>query len=291
MRKEDNQESVFDTLDKSNAQLLSETSINHHLKLAYWANNQDRVSYNADNVHTLSFYLQGGEGSRRMDANCGTGHQGSLCLLPQFHQSVWEITAPFKFAHLYFTDEALKQFASTTLDIEPRLIQVPELTFHEDPALEVLTRELFLFSDENRLNYEQSTLKIFEHLLSDRRYCFSSAKTALTGGLSPVSLKRVKDYIHQNFSRNISIKELAQLVNMSDFHLLRMFKVSTGFTPNDYLNYVRVEAAMSAIAQGKALIDIAHECGFSNQSHLNRVFKKWKGVTPGYYRNEIAGKK
>jgi len=281
------QESVFESLDKSNARLLSERQVNQHLKMAYWSNTVDRVSYNADQVHTLSFYLEGGEGSKRLDINKGSGHQGSLCLLPQYHQSIWEITSPFKFAHLYFSDDSLKQFASTALDIEPRLIQVPELTFHDDKQLVELAQALFLDSDESPLRYEQNTLSIFEHLLSHSEYCLDKS-IPLKGGLSPTALRKVKDYIHSHFDQTISIAELAALVNLSDFHLLRMFKLSTGFTPNDYLNYIRVDAAKRMIAAQESLANTAADCGFSNQSHLNRVFKKWTGTSPGQYRSALS---
>lgn len=277
------QESVFDSLDKSNAELLANQDINQHLKVAYWANTQDRVVYNADQVHTLSFYLEGGEGSKRLDIQSGHGHSGSLCLFPQYHHSVWEITSPFKFAHLYFSDESIKQFASTTLDMEPRLIEIPELTFHDDQQLVALARQLFLTSDTSSLCYQQNTLEIFRYLLSDTQYCLSK-HLKLTGGLSPKALTLVKDYIHQHFDQSISIADLSDQANLSDFHLLRMFKQSTGFTPNDYVNHVRVEAVKQKLATDTALSQIAQECGFSNQSHMHRTFKKWAGVTPGQYR-------
>ncbi len=277
------QESVFDTLGKSNAKVLSDVRVNQHLRLTCWSNVCDRVAYHADAVHTLSFYMQGGEGSRRLDANHGPGYQGSLCLLPRYNQSVWEITAPIGFGHLYFTDDSLKQFASTTLDIEPRLVQVPELTFHEDKALASLTNELFLMPDNSALSYEQTILQIFHYLLSGAAYCLN-AQASFTGGLSPRVLKMVKEYIHQYYDQHVSINTLAKLADLSDFHLLRMFKLSTGFTSNGYLNYVRVGEATKAIVKGNNLVNVANDCGFSNQSHLNRVFKKWMGVTPGQYR-------
>lgn len=280
------QESVFDSLDKSNAQLMAEHNVNQHLKVAYWSNTLDRVTYNADQVHTLSFYLEGGEGSKRVDLDRGNGHSGSLCLLPQYHHSIWEITSPFTFAHLYFSDDSIKQFASTTLDIEPRLIQIPELTFHNDQQLVTLARQLFLTSDASSLSYQQSTLEIFRYLLSDTQYCLNK-HLKLTGGLSPAALSRVKDYIHQNFDQSISIADLSAQANLSDFHLLRVFKQSTGFTPNDYLNHVRINAAKTGVVSGKALSELAQECGFSNQSHMNRTFKKWVGMTPGQYRKDL----
>ncbi len=285
-----NRESVFDTLDRSNAQLLAEHTINRHFKTAHWTNALDRVSYHADQVHTLSFYLQGGEGSRRIDVDRGSGHTGSLCIFPQFHESQWEITAPFSFAHLYFSDESIKQFASTTLDIEPRSIEVPELTFHDDAKLVALAQQLFSANDtsdvdsHNPLKQEQTIQLIFQHLLSDRRYCLHK-KSILTGGLSPALVRRIKAYIHQYYYRAVHLAELAEIASLSEYHLLRMFKASTGFTPNEYLMHTRVEKAKQAIVAGQSLADIALSCGFSSQSHFNRVFKQRLGVTPGTFKS------
>ncbi len=166
------------------------------------------------------------------------------------------------------------------------MIEIPELTFHDDPQLVALAQQLFLSTDSNALCYQQNTLEIFRYLLSDTQYCINN-HLKLTGGLSPHCLARVKEYIHHYFDQNISIADLAEQANLSDFHLLRMFKQSTGFTPNDYLNHVRVETAKQKISTETALSQVAQECGFSNQSHLNRTFKKWVGLTPGQYRTAI----
>ncbi|UZE95331.1 helix-turn-helix transcriptional regulator [Alkalimarinus alittae] len=284
------QESVFDTLGRSNAHLLAQHTINKHFKTAHWSNSDDHVSYHADRTHTLSFYLQGGEGARRIDASQKVGHSGSLCMLPQHHQSQWEITAPCVFAHFYFSDESIKQFASTTLDIDPRTIEVPELTFHDDAILLSLSRQLFLVPTINghlppsQLAQEQTIQLIFKHLLSDKHY-YPQKQLKLTGGISPATLRQLKEYIHQHSHQAVCLTDLAGLANLSHYHLLRMFKASTGYTPNDYLTYIRLEKSKQALSSQKSLAEIAVEQGFSNQSHFNRIFKKWVGVTPGTYRS------
>ncbi len=283
------QESVFDTLDRSNATLLADHQINQHYRTTHWTNDLDRVNYHTDKVHTLSFYVKGGEGSRRLDVNKGSGHTGSLCIFPQFHESQWEISSEFRFAHLYFTDESIKQYASTTLDIEPRLIEIPDLTFHEDEKLMGLAHQLFLpelISSPTALEKEQQIQQIFAHLLSDQRYCLNHTAN-ITGGLSPSALLKTREFIHANYQQNIHLATLAALIDLSEFHFLRMFKASTGFTPNDYLMYVRIQATKQAIKNHQPMVDIALACGFSNQSHMNRTFKKWVGVTPGAFKKQV----
>ncbi len=281
-------EFIFDTLKRSNAQLHGHQSVNQHYGLAYWSNDFDRVTYQADRVHTLSYYATGGEGSRRLDVNTGFGQTNTVSLLPQFHYSDWEISKPFHFAHLYFSDESIKQFAAMTLDIEPRIIQVPELIFNDDRQLVVEVKKLFAEGLlQTPLAYEQHIQTIFSQLLSDTHYCIKK-ESSLTGGLSPRVLKRVRDFMQANLHTKIQLNDLAEQANLSAYHFLRMFQLSTGFTPNDYIQFARIENVKRSLSpnniEAASLAAIAAQNGFSHQSHLSRVFKKYVGVTPGQYR-------
>jgi AraC-like DNA-binding protein len=79
-----------------------------------------------------------------------------------------------------------------------------------------------------------------------------------------------------------SLDDLAKLAAMSKFHFLRSFKDSTGLTPHAYLNNIRVERAKNLLlTTDNNISDIALECGFSDQAHLNRAYKKIYGTSPG----------
>ena len=283
-------ESVFQTLERSNAVLHSQHEINHWLGLAYWSNQNDHVTYNTDQVHTLSLYTQGGEGCRRLDCAKGQGAPGTLCMIPQGQHSEWEIGDTFSFAHLYFNDQAIKRFAARELDIEPRTVFIPDLTFHRDPVLADLVVSLFT-SPESLLNdqplqIEQSVHGIFHLLLSRPNYCHRKGQV-LKGGLAPRQSQRLKDYLHCHFDRTVTLAELGQLVGLSEFHLQRAFKLSHGISPSEYLQEVRVQRAKLALAGNESLASIALTCGFSNQSYFSRVFKQWVGVSPSRYRKEL----
>jgi len=80
----------------------------------------------------------------------------------------------------------------------------------------------------------------------------------------------------------LSLQELAETAGMSKFHYLRSFKAATGLTPHAYLNITRVEKARRyLITTDKSITEIAHECGFADQAHLTRAYKKIYGTTPG----------
>jgi len=91
--------------------------------------------------------------------------------------------------------------------------------------------------------------------------------------------------MQSHYQRQIYLYELAGLANLSEFHFCRMFKESMAQTPQDYLNQVRIERAKILIDSSETnLADIALQCGFANQNHLDRCFKRQVGITPGAYR-------
>lgn len=96
-------------------------------------------------------------------------------------------------------------------------------------------------------------------------------------------IAQVRDYLHQHYSEAISLDELAQLTQLNPLKLLRSFRQVTGLPPHAYLVQIRVQQAKQQLAAGRAIATVALETGFSDQSHLNRHFKRLVGVTPGQY--------
>ncbi len=97
------------------------------------------------------------------------------------------------------------------------------------------------------------------------------------------------DYIDTYLEQNIKLADLAQLLDMSQFHFSRLFKrlfkQSLGITPHQYLSQQRVERAKKLLKKtDRLIIDIALECGFSSHSHLSKQFRQFTGMTPKAYR-------
>jgi RpiB/LacA/LacB family sugar-phosphate isomerase len=113
----------------------------------------------------------------------------------------------------------------------------------------------------------------------------SLATVEAVGGLPPWRLQRVFAYIRENLAREVSVAQLAKTVGMSQYYFSKLFKMSTGTTPHQYVMRQRVERAQELLGdQGIALVNVATQVGFETQSHFTSVFRHIVGITPKRYR-------
>ena len=106
-----------------------------------------------------------------------------------------------------------------------------------------------------------------------------------TAGLTFGQERIVRDYVREHLRRNIALNDLAAAVGLSRFHFARRFKQSTGQTPHAFVMAERLARSQTLLRRTSVpLPDVAAQCGFSDQSHMNRVFAKHLGITPGQYR-------
>jgi AraC family transcriptional regulator len=100
----------------------------------------------------------------------------------------------------------------------------------------------------------------------------------------PRWLKDVVEILHAEFCRPFSLTAIAQRVGAHPVHLARAFRRCHRMTVGQYVRTLRVDYAMNALAGGDSLSDIAAHAGFSDQSHLGRVFRAATGMTPRQFR-------
>lgn len=108
-----------------------------------------------------------------------------------------------------------------------------------------------------------------------------SAQAALD---TPRWMKDVVEILHAEFRRPFSLTGIAQRVGAHPVHLARAFRRCHRMTVGQYVRRLRIEYAMSALAGEDSLSDIATHAGFSDQSHLGRVFREATGMTPRQFR-------
>ena len=84
---------------------------------------------------------------------------------------------------------------------------------------------------------------------------------------------------------SINLSTIASATGLSPSHFARQFRTTLGVAPHQYLMRLRVERAKRLLSETDTpLVTIAFACGFANQEHLTRIFKRSCGITPAAYR-------
>jgi AraC family transcriptional regulator len=121
------------------------------------------------------------------------------------------------------------------------------------------------------------------HLL--RHYSTTQFITSKNRSLTPIQLQQAIAYIRAHLERDLSLDEIARVINISPSYFANLFKDATGISPYQYVIQQRVEKAKSLLLKTDLTIaDIALQVGFCNQSHLTRRFKRLTGETPKKFR-------
>ena len=108
-----------------------------------------------------------------------------------------------------------------------------------------------------------------------------------TGNLSRVDLARVAEFVQANLQHDISIKDLASLLNLSSSHFSRTFKATTGISPYQFVQEQRVGRALSLLKGAASIAEIAQSVGLSDQSRFTAVFRRAIGHTPAMARRQM----
>ena len=98
-------------------------------------------------------------------------------------------------------------------------------------------------------------------------------------------LSRATEFLHDNFTYTLSLKEIARTAGVHSAHLSRVFRQRMGCTVGEYVRRLRFEyACQQILSSERPLSEVAYDAGFADQSHFNRIFRNEMGMTPYTYR-------
>ncbi len=101
----------------------------------------------------------------------------------------------------------------------------------------------------------------------------------------PLKLKKAREYIRAHFQKNISLKSVAEYLNVSEAYISRLFTKEMGESFINYVTHLRIEKAKELLKNSDLSInEISERIGYYNQEHFSRVFKKHEGCSPNKYR-------
>ena len=147
---------------------------------------------------------------------------------------------------------------------------------------------VFEAMEQRPLGYEMNVFgelyHFFGEVFAKHLYAEESSRTRRDSRKS-AQLKTVLDFMEDNYTAPLTLDELAAAVHMSPRYFCSFFLEMTHRTPVDYLNYLRVEHAARLLASsGVSVTEAAYSCGFNDLSYFIKIYKKYKGITPGKER-------
>jgi AraC family transcriptional regulator len=140
-------------------------------------------------------------------------------------------------------------------------------------------------NSNNNLYLDSLANTLYLHLLRHYSRFQNSIIEDSYDGLPSFLLRRLVEYIQANLAQNLTLLEMATVVNLSTSHLNRLFKQSQGISLYQFVIRCRIERAKQLLKQPQLTIaEIATQVGFADQSHLTHHFKRHLGVTPKTFR-------
>jgi AraC-like DNA-binding protein len=140
-----------------------------------------------------------------------------------------------------------------------------------------------LFSDDEPGSHEEAVIRMIGRLW----HAAGGARPRVAAKQPARELDRVQALIADSSDEPMSLRELAAEAGLSKYHLIRAFRRRFGVTPYAYFLERRVERARQLFDRGGSAAAVAAACGFADQSHLTRHFKRIVGVTPGEYATAV----
>ncbi len=119
-----------------------------------------------------------------------------------------------------------------------------------------------------------------------RRYADANIQPKKLRG-EPRAVRLIKDFLEANSAKDVSLAALSRVTGLNRFHLVHVFTKAVGIAPHAFLRQVRVRNAKKLLLEGWDIATVALACGFTDQSHLTRWFKRLWAVTPGQYRKSV----
>ena len=149
-------------------------------------------------------------------------------------------------------------------------------------------QEFFTLSETG----ESDRLKI--KILLNRIICatllstFKSPSINIKFGKSLRLVSKAKEYIEQNYRSDISINEVAGIMNVTPTHLCMVMRKNIAMTPLEYLNILRIgEAKRLMMETSMNISEIAFEAGFKDHNYFSRLFRKKTGFSPTTFMSKI----
>ncbi len=238
--------------------------------------------------HSLHVRLDrlGQVSKQRIDGS-GSDHSmlpAATAFVPAGSATGWRVAATFRRLVIRLHPPFLHTLLGAEQDWPEQLSEPPPA---HDPVIDHCTG-LILHEINASVTPDRGCLEAYARLIGQhvvKQYVRTTAAAAPNPGLRPEVSEKIDNWIRNKLPEPVVIEELAAACGLSHYQLLRLIKLATGGTPQNYVMQQRIELARKMLRESELpLSEIALNLGFSSQSHFSNAFKTLTQITPKAYR-------
>lgn len=253
-----------------------------------WAHSSRQMNQPPLDYHYIVVHLGGDKRitrSRRTQTLVRDVTAGGMSTIEAGSSYRWTTEGPIAFGHIYVDPSYFAQTIGEQFDCDPDKVRFEEEFGQFDPLLCHLLNALVhaVEGDDLSLIEQEAQLEAALHRLYERQAALPARDQKML--IAPASVMRVKDYIGDNLTSQLSLDELARLSGYSRFHFARGFKTATGLPPYAYILRARVALACRLLEDRRLPVQaVASASGFASHPQFASRFRQFTGISPSAYR-------
>lgn len=149
-------------------------------------------------------------------------------------------------------------------------------------------KEIYKLSQKETIDYE---LTVHQKLMTiwHTLYLYYSSLPE-QGNKTPIHVQRLKEiltFIHNNYTTDISLDEIAEYTSLSKSECCRFFKKHMNMTIFDYILYYKIQKSLPLLSEDQSITDTALSVGFSSASYYTQIFKRYMKCTPLQHKKSL----
>jgi len=250
----------------------------------------------SNNFFELIFIVEG-TGIQYVNKNRFNYRKGNLFLLTPQDIYSFDIVTPTKFFLLRFTQHYVQTKASKDKVAIKRVEYILKNASHrpgcilknkaDKPVIALLIESILQEQTNQQIYYDKVTEQIVDTIITivARNIALKLPKNITETTGEPVL--EILNYIQENIFEpdSLRVEKLSKHLGISVSYLGRYFKKQAGETLQDYITNYKLRLIETRLLHSDMRInEIAYELNFTDESHLNRLFKKYKGMNPSQFR-------
>jgi AraC family transcriptional regulator len=234
-------------------------------------------------------------GQSRMRRQCEAEWQeavvrpGAISILGAGIPSRWEWDQSMEVSHIYLSGGILSETCARAFEQDYARLNTRDALDVRDSRLfalaDALVDELRTPSAGGALLVDTLAQALAVRLIRDYHHD-RKPEPKPAWRLTAAQERRALDFIEAHVARDFDLEQLARETGVSEYHFIRCFKASFGASPYQFVIRMRLDRAVEMVCKSSVpLSEVAVSCGFSDQSHMTRAFRKILGATPGTIRS------